>query len=68
MSSWEMMNKLKELCAKLAIEGLKDHELELSQLVAALGAIIESHNHDINGLKSAVARLEHTVRHPTAPH
>jgi hypothetical protein len=68
MSPWELMTKFKGLCAKLAEEGLTDHEAELSQLIAVLGAIIESHNHDILGLKSAVARLEHVVRHPAAPH
>ena len=68
MSPWELKNRFKELCAKLAQEGLTAHEAELKELVKVLGAIIESHNHDIIGLKTAVARLEHLVRHPTPPH
>ena len=56
MSPWELMNKFKELCAKLAKEGLKHHEAELQELIGVLGSIIESHNHDILGMKSALAR------------
>ena len=68
MSPWELMNRFNALCAKLGQEGLKGHEAELGELIAVLGAVLESHHHDIIGLKSAVSRLEHHVRHPTTPH
>jgi hypothetical protein len=68
MSPWELMNKFKELCAKLGKEGLSTHEAELQELIKVLASIIESHHHDIIGLRTAVSRLEHVVRHPTPPH
>ena len=67
MTVWEMMNRFKELSAKLAKEGLKEHEEELKALIAVLATILESHHNDILGLRSAVSRLEHLVRHPSAP-
>ena len=66
MSPWELMNRFRQLSAKLAQDGLKEHEQELSDLIGVLGTILEAHNHDLNNIKSTVARLERIIRHRAA--
>jgi hypothetical protein len=64
MSPHEMVAKLREYGARYAGKGPAVEPAELAAFLALVAAALESHHHDLTGLKSAVARLEHHVRHP----
>ena len=67
MSPHEMVAKLKEMGSRFAGKIPAVEPAELAEFLALVAAVIESQNHDLIGLKSAVARLEHHVRHPHPP-
>ena len=64
MSPHEMVTKLREFGSRFAGKGPAVEPAELAAFFALVAALIESQSHDLVGLKSAVARLEHHVRHP----
>jgi hypothetical protein len=59
-----MVARLKEMGARFAGQGSAVEPAELAEFLALVARVVESQNHDLIGLKSAVARLEHHVRHP----
>jgi hypothetical protein len=62
-----MVARLKEMGARFAGHGPAVEPAELAAFLALVARVIESQNHDLIGLRSAVARLEHHVRHPHPP-
>lgn len=63
MAPWEVMNKLKEMSAKLTAVALPPELAEVPQFLATMILIVETQQHDLQVLKASVARLEHHVRH-----
>ena len=67
MSPHEMIARLKEMGSRFAGKTPAVEPAELAEFLALVASAIESQNHDLIGLRSAVARLEHHVRHPHPP-
>jgi hypothetical protein len=66
VAPWEVLNKLKELSAKLAQTQFPPELAEVPQLLGTLVYVVETQQHDLQVLKATVARLEHHVRHRPA--